>query len=301
MGNFPKTVISASRRTDIPAFYMDWFMGGIRKGVFDVVNPYNRRVTKVPVAAGQVHTIVFWSKNYAPFLSGDFGTRLEQAGYHLAFHFTVNSQSLLLEPNVPPLPERLTQIKALCRRHGPGAVIWRFDPICRYRVGNGEVMDNLADFERIAAVASGAGIRRCITSFMDPYRKIERRVSRMDRFSFIDSSTEWKRSTLLDMHRTLAALNIGLEVCCERPVLDGLPADSGIKGASCISHQDLMDGYGGDLPGKRDRGQRMGKGCGCDISSDIGSYHRHPCYHNCLFCYANPAAAPGSGNWKSKP
>jgi len=282
------TVLSASRRTDIPAFYMDWFMQGIRKGRFDVVNPYNRRVFRVPATVDRVHTIVFWSKNYAPFLEGGFGAALLQKGYRLAFHFTLNSDSPILEPNVPPLSERIEQMTSLCRQYEPRAVIWRFDPVCHYRVGGSDPRDNLTDFVTIAAAASRAGIKRCITSFMDPYRKIEQRVRRLEHFAWVDPGTDQKRAILREMRGVLAPLGIRLETCCEKSVLTGLQGETGIVNAACISHQHLMDLYGGDLSGKRDRGQRMEKGCGCDVSADIGSYPLHPCYHNCLFCYANP-------------
>ena len=100
-------VISASRRTDIPAFYMPWFMEQISKGEFEVVNPFNQRVSVVPAAPNEGHTIVFWSKNFGPFLHEDFDRRLQDSGYHLFFNFTINSVLPALEPNVPPLGERL--------------------------------------------------------------------------------------------------------------------------------------------------------------------------------------------------
>ena len=63
-----KTVLSVSRRTDIPAFYLDWFMQGIEKGFFDVVNPYNRKTSRVDARPRRIHSIVFWSKNFGPLL-----------------------------------------------------------------------------------------------------------------------------------------------------------------------------------------------------------------------------------------
>ena len=81
-----KTVISASRRTDIPAFYMPWFMERLLEGRFQVVNPFNNRSKVVSAGPDQVHSIVFWSKNFGPFIAGDFGERLEEMGYHLFFN-----------------------------------------------------------------------------------------------------------------------------------------------------------------------------------------------------------------------
>lgn len=81
-----KIVISASRRTDIPAFYMDRFMARISAGSFRVENPYNHKVSTVPATPDAVHAIVFWSKNYGPFLKGGYGQALKAAGYHPCFH-----------------------------------------------------------------------------------------------------------------------------------------------------------------------------------------------------------------------
>ena len=80
-----KIVISASRRTDIPAFYMDWFMQQIEQGCFEVINPYNRKATVVTATPDNVHTIVFWSKNFGPFIEGGYGQMLAAMGYNLFF------------------------------------------------------------------------------------------------------------------------------------------------------------------------------------------------------------------------
>ena len=84
-------ILSASRRTDIPAFYLDWFMAGIQNGGFEVENPYNRRRRWVASRPHEVHSIVFWSKNFDAFLHRGIGETLERRGYHLFFNFTVNA------------------------------------------------------------------------------------------------------------------------------------------------------------------------------------------------------------------
>ena len=81
-----RIVLSASRRTDIPAFYMPWFMKQIKRGVFEVVNPFNRQVRTVPATPADVHTIVFWSKDFGLFLKENQAKKLQQAGYHLFFN-----------------------------------------------------------------------------------------------------------------------------------------------------------------------------------------------------------------------
>ena len=281
-------VISASRRTDIPAFYMDWFMEQIIKGMFEVTNPYNRRKFIVPASPDKIHTIVFWSKNFAPFIKGDFGQKLLRMGYNLFFNFTINSNSSILEPRIPALKQRLDQLKNLSQYYDPRSINWRFDPICFFEFNQNGIRDNLCDFSRIAAWASQCGVTRCITSFMDHYAKIDKRIKSIPGFSFIDPILSEKITTLLKMEKELSEKNVELYTCCEKDVLIALPSGSNIKKSSCIPNDLFVTIFGGDLSFKKDTGQRSSKGCGCMVSVDIGSYHLHPCYHNCLFCYANP-------------
>ncbi len=288
-----KIVLSASRRTDIPAFYMPWFMVQISRGSFEVVNPFNQRVSVVPATPDAVHTIVFWSKNFRPFIGGHYGDRLLELGYHLFFNFTINSASADLEPNVPSLDERLNQMSYLAEHFGPLAINWRFDPICFYRVNQGALNDNLHDFAYIARKAAGCGIERCITSFMDHYPKIARRLPPRSGFVFVDPPLIDKVNTLMKMESQLADLGIQLQTCCEKAVIDALNANSSITPSACIPNDLLLGLYGGNLSLKRDTGQRVKAGCGCRVSVDIGSYRQQPCYHNCLFCYANPASGIG--------
>jgi hypothetical protein len=281
-------VISASRRTDIPAFYMNWFMEQIKKGVFEVINPYNRRKFIVPATPDSVHTIVFWSKNFAPFLKGRFGQKLLAMGYNLFFNFTINSDIPLLEPRVPSLKQRLDQLRDLSLNYDSKTINWRFDPICFFKFEEKVIKDNLHNFSRIATWASQCGVTRCITSFMDHYTKIKKRIKLIPGFSFIDPILSEKTGILLKLEKELSEKNIDLYACCEKEVLNALPSGLNIRKGSCIPNDLFVKIFGGDLSIKRDTGQRSSKGCGCMISVDIGSYHLHPCYHNCLFCYANP-------------
>ena len=284
-------VISASRRTDIPAFYMDWFMEQIKKGVFEVTNPYTRRKSIVTATPEQIHTIVFWSKDYAPFIKGGFGETLLKKGYNLFFNFTINSNIPLLEPRVPSLKQRLVQLRDLSRNFDSKTINWRFDPICFYTYEEKVIKDTLHDFSRIAAWASQCGVTRCITSFMDHYAKIKKRIKSISGFSFIDPILSQKVEILLEMEKKLSEKKIDLYTCCEKEVLNALPPGSSIRKSSCIPNDLFVKIFGGNLSFIKDTGQRSSKGCGCMISVDIGSYHLHPCYHNCLFCYANPTKA----------
>jgi hypothetical protein len=283
----PKQILSVSRRTDIPAFYMAWFMDQVARGFIEVINPFNRQVKQVAISPERVHTMVFWSKNFGPYLAGSYGERLQAMGYHLFFNFTVNSRSPLLEPGVPDLDQRLGQLRQLCHRFGTASVQWRFDPICHFTTQTGAIQTNLDDFETIAAAAGECGIGTCTTSFMDRYRKIERRT--WDKIVFVEPSLAERAKILLNMEQVLSPLGIQLDLCCEKKVLAQLPAESTIKAGSCISGRRIMAVHGGRVSQRQDSSQRKKSGCGCTISVDVGSYSLHPCHHNCLFCYANPA------------
>ena len=303
MSSSAPVILSASRRTDIPAFYLDWFLAGVRSGSFTVENPYNGRRTTVSAAPADVHSIVFWSKNFGPFLAARADERLQRRGYRLFFHFTVNSADRRLEPHVPPLARRLAQLRELSRRCGPAAVTWRFDPICCFTTADGRPGDNLGDFERIADGAAACGITRCITSFVDDYAKVRRRIQERPGLRFQAPAPETQAEMLVRLAGQLAARGIQLAACCEAALLARLPQGL-VRPAACISGPLLAGLTGQPVAAGRDRGQRAGAGCGCTAAVDVGSYRRHPCFHNCLFCCANPrppAALPGTTACASAP
>jgi len=288
MGKLNRIVISASRRTDIPSFYMEWFMNRIEAGSFEIVNPYNGRVSRVIASPENIHTIVFWSKDFGPFIDGGYGERLIEKGYNLFFNFTVNSDSRILEPQIPSLEKRIDQLQYLSRNFNPETINWRFDPICFYNRGGKKSENNFGNFSFIAGRVSDCGIKRCISSFMDHYPKIKKRVAGIPGFSFFDPEHDEKIRILLEMEETLSAKDISLQICCEKNLIEKLPVDSSIRNASCVPNELLAEIYSNDISLGKDYGQRVKKGCGCKTSVDIGSYNLHPCYNNCLFCYANP-------------
>ena len=121
-------IISASRRTDIPGFFVDWFMDRIREGYFTSVNPFNRSQHKVvSLKPEDVDCIIFWTKYPAPLL--DQLPILDELGYRYYFQFTLNDYPDLFEPKVPPLPLHLDVFRELSEKIGKEKVIWRYDPI----------------------------------------------------------------------------------------------------------------------------------------------------------------------------
>ena len=267
---------------------MPWFMERLKEGHFKVVNPYNNRSKIVPAGPDQVHSIVFWSKNFGPFIAGDYGMRLEEMGYHLFFNFTINSSVPILEPAVPSLGKRVEQLAALSRQFGSRTINWRFDPLSFFSTGDGSIGNNLADFSGIAAAVFDAGIERCITSYMDFYPKINKRVKKIPGFAFYDPPIEKKIDILYQLQATLGSYGIELHVCCEKALLEKLPVDLSVKASSCVPNELLAELYGQGVSLRKDAGQRVKAGCGCGVSVDIGSYKEHPCKHGCLYCYASP-------------
>jgi len=234
-----------------------------------------------------VHTIVFWSKNFGPFLKGKFGESLVSMGYNLYFHFTLNSDDRILEPNLPSLKDRLRQLELMTKRFSPKNLNWRFDPLCFYKKDE-MLKNNLGDFSLIAETAACCGIEKCTISFMDHYSKIAERISAWKRLEFFDPSMPQKIKIALRMEKILSKKGIRLSACCENELIEGLPPESGIRKSSCVPNDLFVREFGGSLSTSRDRGQRIKQGCGCKVSVDVGVYHLHPCFHDCLFCYANP-------------
>ena len=282
----PKQIISASRRTDIPGCYPQWFMEGIQKGSFQVTNPFNQQTRTVDVSPELTHSIVFWSKNYGPFLDLNAHSILKEMGYHLFFNFTLNSPQPILEPRVPPLEERFAQARILCKDIGANALSWRFDPICFFQDAAGNQKNNLSAFKTIADTMGEMGVSSCVTSFYAPYKKVETRINKYppdQKIRFTQLEIQERIDLIQGMAEYLKLRGIQLHLCTQgelEPHLEGIPANA------CVDGKKLKALYGGNPETRRDYGQRSKAGCRCTRSVDIGSYKEHPCAHNCLFCYA---------------
>ncbi len=269
-------------------------MDHIKRGFFNVKNPFTKTIKKVDVSSDLIHSIVFWSKNYDVFIKKKAGEKLMRLGFNLYFNFTINSESSLLEPNLPPLKKRFEQLNELSHRFGPEKISWRFDPVCFYKTDpEGPIKNNLSDFSIIVQNVSKQGIKTCVTSFFDNYRKIQTRLKFLYKKNypsvfFTEPPLEKKRQVIHHMEKYLASTGITLHLCCEKKLFSHLDADTRVKENSCINGKLLKNLFGGHPEIKKDYGQRSKQGCKCTKSIDIGSYDAHPCFHNCLFCYANP-------------
>ena len=161
-------IISASRRTDIPAYYADWFCNRIREGYVCVRNPMNfHQVSRIDLSPDVVDGIVFWTKNPLPLMA-----RLEELrGYTFYFQFTLTPYGKDVEPCVPSKNDViLPAFQELSRRVGPERVIWRYDPIL---FTNRYTMDyHITFFSQLARRLEGY-TRKCIISFVDLYRNTQ--------------------------------------------------------------------------------------------------------------------------------
>ena len=265
-------IISASRRTDIPAFYSEWLLNRLRQGFVLVRNPMNfQQVSRVLLTPESVECLVFWTKNPREML-----TRLPaitQLGYPFYFLFTLTAYDLSIEQNVPEVQERIAIFRTLAAQTGKEKVIWRYDPII--------FTDHLSPafhceaFTRLAESLSGF-TSRCIVSFLQMYRKCERNMKSV-------ALTSPPMADQLELLQTLrsqaAAQGITLQSCAQASAVE----QAGIPPGRCIDDALITAISGAEIRAGRDKNQR--KECGCVESIDIGAYNS--CPHHCLYCYAN--------------
>lgn len=277
-----RTVISASRRTDIPAHYYDWLREGLARGEVEVTVPFNRRVITVSLRDEDVHTLVLWSKDFGRIV-GDLDFWRARRLY---FNFTLNDCSEL-EPNVPPLEQRIEQMRILADAFGPERINWRFDPVVcwRYEAGAGAGTaetwrDNLAGFEALADRVAHCGVTRCTFSFMTVYRKTIARGRRLG-IEFHDPPLDQKRDVASWLAREADRRAMVLLNCC----IEGLEGIDNLERGRCIDGALLARLADEPCSIERDKSQRSL--CGCTVSRDIGSYWM-TCPHSCSYCYANP-------------
>lgn len=286
-------IISASRATDIPAFYADWFFHRLEKGYIRWRNPFSGQDSYV--AFENTRFIVFWSKNPAPLLS--HLSWLKERGIGCYIQYTLNDyEADGLEPNVPPLAQRIDTFRRFVDALGMGAVVWRFDPlILTDRINIDTLLEKIA---HIADVLVGY-TEKLVFSFadIDSYKKVSRNL----RQSGINYR-EWDKESMLEFASRLSTLNrdnwnFRLATCAERIDL----SEYGIDHNRCIDPELISHLVPNDAVlqnflynARSDSGQR--KACGCILSKDIGAYNT--CPHGCVYCYANTSSASALANYK---
>jgi len=279
-------IISCSRRTDIPAFLMEWVIEKIRIGYVDVINPFNRnQVSRVSLDPNEVKCWVWWSKNFKSWIQ-TYKSNLDLFNVYKGhcFQFTINSPSEL-EGNIGiSLEERFKQLQWLINEFGELAINYRFDPIIIYKKKSSNIIkSNLDKFEYIIENISSYGLKEIIFSFATIYPKVENRMNARD-YLPIDASFKKKKEILDRLLKICLNYNLTMKACCQPSLLK----IKGIEQAHCIDAYKIEQLIGEEIPKIRDSGQR--KDCGCFKSRDIGGYTGiFRCKHNCAYCYASPA------------
>ena len=270
-------ILSASRRTDIPCWYMDWFMNRVRAGYALARNPMNAgQVSRVPLSPEVVDGVVFWTKdakNLLPHLD-----ELDALGYHYYVQFTLTPYEGPLEPGLRPKRDIMDTFEALSRRVGRDGVVWRYDPI----VLNDE-LDMAWHKARFAEMARRLHpfTDQVTISFVDLYARVKSPLIR-------PIAGEEARALAAFIGDTAAAYGLRAAACCEAGDFSAL----GVGRAACVDAARLAARCGCSLRLAPDKNQRLG--CGCAASVDIGAYGT--CANGCAYCYAGGSGAAAKRN-----
>ena len=274
-------IISASRRTDIPALYGKWFIKRVKEGFVLVANPFNpSQITQVSLKAEDVDAFVFWTKNGMPFF--DYLKEIKEYSYY--FHWTITPYDRTIEKNVPQKNIIIDSFKRLSDIISPDKVIWRYDPV--FFTQKYDYSKHLFYFEKISKLLS-TYTKTCIYSFLTPYKKCEKNMSsikfRLPEDPEIESLSKY-------FSEIASSYNISLSSCAIKTDL----TKYGIKRGSCIDKDLISKISGKEINAPRDKNQR--EFCNCAKSIDIGSYNT--CINGCIYCYANSNLFIAEKNYK---
>lgn len=263
-------IVSASYRTDIPAFHVDWFRARLRAGYCLVASPYGGKPYRVALTAAAVDGFVFWTRNAAPFLP--VLEEVRARGTPFVVQYTATGYDRALERATVPADSAVAQIRMLAGRYGTRAAVWRYDPVLF--AGAMDADWQRANFRRLALALAGA-VDEAVVSILSPYRKTARNLDRCGLDWRVPDPAESAR-LLSDLAEIAAAAGMRLTLCAQPDRLT-----HGVAPAACIDAARLSDVAGHDIAA-RTKGNRPG--CLCAESRDIGAYDT--CPHGCAYCYA---------------
>ncbi|MGQ9364773.1 DUF1848 domain-containing protein [Azospirillum sp. ST 5-10] len=276
-------IVSASYRTDIPAFYGRWFLNRLAAGYARVANPYGGPPARVDLTPAAVDGFVFWTRNLAPFRPAL--DAVEGLGLPYVVQHSITALPRPLERSVVAWETAVAQVHALRRRHGRRAAVWRYDPVVTTTLTPPDW--HRATFARLAGALAGT-CDEVVVSFLQPYRKTARNLDRAageHGFSWRDPDATEKRALLADLAGLAAEHGMALTLCSQPDLLAGPgPAavgPAGVGPARCIDAARLADVAGRPVAAPT-RGNRPG--CLCARSRDLGDYDT--CPHGCVYCYA---------------
>lgn len=263
-------IVSVSRRTDIPAFYSEWFFNRLKEGFVYVLNPMNlNQVSKVELTPETVDCFVFWTKNAKPMLD-----RLDELrDYNYYFQYTITGYKSEVEKGIFSKIEVIQTFKELSNKIGKERVILRYDPI--FFSEEYTVDYHCKAFNKLCSQLEGY-TEKCVISFIDLYKKTERNTKNLN---ILPTTIESIHSLSKEFFQIAQKHNINIETCSEAYNL----TEFGINKGKCIDDRLVSTIMGYEVNVKKDDTQR--EVCGCVKSIDIGQYNT--CKHHCLYCYAN--------------
>lgn len=261
-------ILNTGSRTDIPAFYSNWFYRRVEEEFVLVRNPYSPlQVTRYRISPEVVDCLVFCTKNPRPMF--DKLDRLK--AFHQYWYVTITPYGKEIEPFVPPVSQVIESFKWLSGKVGLSSIGWRYDPIFLY--GPYTLDFHLKSFQSMAEALKDY-TDNCVISFIDLYQKTKRN------FSGIQAVSSKDRMTLGQAFAQIGRrYGITIRSCCEGTELEAF----GIDCSGCLTQPILEKAAGGFLTPPRQKAAR--EGCSCLLGSDIGAYNT--CGHGCLYCYAN--------------
>ena len=268
-------IISASYKTDIPAFYGEWFRNRLRAGFCRMVNPYNKKQhLLISLRSTDVDGFIFWTKNLSPFVENL--EEVHQMGFPFVVQHTINGYPRSLESRVVDSDRSLRNFCQASEKYGTEAMVWRYDPIILSTVTDYQF--HTQNFSSLAQNLKGA-TREVVVSFMQVYRKTRSNLNiaaSENGFEWSDPTLDEKRALLSSYVEIASKNHIRVSICTQPELMV-----SGADHATCVDSQRLMKLSG---KGFQTRIKGMRKGCGCYQSRDIGDYDT--CPHGCVYCYA---------------
>lgn len=282
-------VVSASRRTDIPAFYWRWFMKRLATGYCEVANPFNAaQLKRVSLKPEDVAALVFWTRD-ASFLLKD-ASRLRDLGYHFHVHYTLTGYPRELERHTPTAGRAVRTLRSLSDAISPERVIWRYDPIVLGSATPPEY--HLENFTKLAEQLSGA-VGDVYISFCEPYAKTRRRLAGVAEKTGWSFELEKNTAGQAELAARLAeiAASHGMQLnSCSQPDLTA----PGLETGRCVD-PDRIKALRPELELTL-KAAPTRPGCGCVESIDIGAYDT--CAFGCEYCYATSSFALPSRHLK---
>ena len=270
-------ILFASGRTDIPAFYSNWFINRVKAGFVDVRNPFNQKLVS-RIYFSDVDLIMFCSKNPLPMIN-----KLDILKVPVLFHVTITPYSKDVEPNIPDKRLIIEGVKKLSLVLGIDNVVLRYDPI--FLSDKYNVDYHIRAFDKLCKNLNGY-VNKIIVSFMDEYKNVRSNKNILKYRTF--TREDYKK---IGEAFSKSAMDNGMSVqtCFEDEDL----TEYGFVKGECLSHELAYI-----LTGKmfKSSNVRKEKKCECVQMVDIGDYNS--CMHMCKYCYANYDEKAVSSNFE---